>query len=809
MLKSRLLSGFTAIFLLCSLRAQAADEQPTTETVLPSNTSSDTPDEALVIDGDKLELHLDRKMRALGNASISRGKQKILGDVIDYNVQNDELHVTGNARIELGTATLTGPELRMRLSDSVGELSDASITIHPAPPNLAQPNAIAPGAFSKKQGNLQNQPAGGESTLSTTELNAILGTQDFAEPSATLLSHQSRGDAKSIFFEGQNKKRLKDARYTTCEAGVDDWYIKSSEIEINDYTDSGTAKNAYIEFKGVPLLYTPWISFSFNNERKSGLLSPTFGSTTSSGFELTTPFYWNIAPNMDATLATRELSKRGVQLQGEFRYLDERFSGTDHLEYLPNDSQSNGTRYYANLKHQQNFGNGWSAGYSLEKVSDDQYFSELSTHIVTTSRINLPQQFNVDYANDTWNFNALAQKFQTLDGISFPYERLPQLTLVGNKDFGEVNANLYTQLVEFERNSHAPIISTTGALVPTGTRFTAYPSISLPMSKSYGYITPKMGIHYTSYSLNNIATNLESQQRTLPIFSLDSGLFFDRDFKVASRAYSQTIEPRLFYVYIPDKKQSNIPIFDTSEADLNFSTLFSENQFTGNDRINNANQLSMALTTRLIETDSGIQRLSASVGQRYYFADQVVALPGVESRKNNSSDIIAGLSANLRTNLNVDAFWQYNTDDTRSVRTTLTSRYHPEPGKALNLSYSYRRDVQGAIVNNGINQFDVSGQWPLGQGWYGIGRVNYSMRENQIIETLAGVEYNAGCWQTRSVIQRVTTATANANYALFFQLELGGIASIGENPLTVIKRNIPGYVSSGLIPESYQQPYLE
>jgi len=809
MLKSRFLSGFTAIFLLYSLRAQAADDQPTSEVVPRSGTSGDVSSEALIIDGDKLELHLDRKMRALGNASISRGKQKILGDVIDYNVQNDELHVTGNARIELGNATLTGPELRMRLSESIGELRDASITINKATqPDLKQSDAIAPGIFSKKRGNLQRQPTGRDGTISATELSSqylaspLNDTQDFVEPGSNWLSHESRGDAKTIFFEGQDKKRLKDARYTTCAAGIDDWYIKSSEIDINNYTNSGTAKNAYIEFKGEPLLYIPWISFSFNNERKSGLLSPTFGSTTSSGFELTTPFYWNIAPNMDATLATRELSKRGVQLQGEFRYLEERMSGIDHLEYLPNDSQSNTTRYYANLNHQQTFGNGWSAGYSIEKVSDDQYFSELSTHIITTSRINLPQQFNVDYADDTWQFNALAQKFQTLDGISYPYERLPQLTLVGNKDFGEVNANLYAQVVAFDTNSNAPIL-------PTGTRTTLYPSISLPMSKSYGYITPKIGIHYTSYSLNNIATNLESQQRTLPIFSIDSGLFFDRNFKIASRAYSQTIEPRLFYVYIPEKKQSNIPIFDTSEADLNFSTLFSENQFTGNDRINNANQLSMALTTRLIETDSGIQRLSASLGQRYYFADQAVALPGVDFRKNNSSDIIAGLSANLRTNLNVDAFWQYNTDDARSVRTTLTSRFHPEPGKALNLSYSYRRDVKGEVVNTGINQFDVSGQWPLGQGWYGIGRVNYSMRENQIIEMLAGVEYNGGCWITRSVIQRVTTATANANYALFFQLELGGIASIGENPLTVIQRTIPGYISSGLIPETNQQPYLE
>lgn len=804
MLKSRFLSGFTAILLACSFQAQADGEVAPT-----SDASAEASADSLVIDADKLELHLDRKLRALGNASISRGKQTILGDVIDYDVQNDTLHVTGSAQINMGSAKLKGPELHMQLSESIGEIKDASISItQSSKTKKSQQMVRSSEAFSKNLGSLQSQQIGGESAYTTTSThtdnNTLESNQTQAviaantgvnsELSSQLYSSKSRGDAKLILFEGQDKKRLKDARYTTCAAGVDDWYIKAKELDLNDFTESGVAKNAYIEFKGVPLLYTPWVSFSFSNQRKSGLLAPTFGTTSKSGFELSVPFYWNISPNMDATVAARALSKRGVQLIGEFRYLEDTFSGIDNLEYLPSDNQNGQNRYYANLKHQQNLGKGWSAGYSLEKVSDNQYFSDLSTRIVTTSRINLPQQFNVDYADDTWRFNALAQKFQTLDNLSYPYERLPQMTLNGNQYFGDINAKLYTQLVAFDTNKNAP------AMV-TGTRFTLYPSVSLPMTKSYGYITPKIGVHHTSYSLSNDPNNQNSQDRTLPIVSLDSGLFFDRDFKIADRAYSQTIEPRLFYVYIPDTNQSNIPIFDTSESDLNFSSLFNENQYTGNDRINNANQLSLAFTTRLIETDSGTQRLAASIGQRYYFADQKVALPGLALRKSNSSDIIAGLSTNLKSSLNLNAFWQYNTDDSRSVRTTLTSRYNPEPGKTLNLSYSYRRDL--------LDQFDVSGQWPLGQGWYGVARANYSLRENHIIETLAGLEYNAGCWQARTVVQRVSTATANANYALFFQLELGGLASIGANPLSVIKRNIPGYVNSGLIPDTYQQPYYE
>ncbi|HYN55107.1 MAG TPA: putative LPS assembly protein LptD, partial [Methylotenera sp.] len=362
MLNSRVLSGFTALILACSLPVQAADENIETETLPPSETSTEAPlstpvdnasegiTDGIIIDGDKLELHLDRKMRAIGNASITRDKQTIQGDVIDYDVQNDELRVTGNASINVGNATLTGPELTMRLSESIGEMHDASISLkNPVTPastdNVAQPIASSE-TFSKRLGNLQNQQIGGESLLSSgqfsslnTESEESLIQDNAAQTSASKAPQpQSRGDAKAIFFEGQDKKRLIDARYTTCEVGVDDWYIKAKEIELNDFTESGVARNAYMEFKGVPFIYTPWVSFSYNNQRKSGLLAPTVGSTSRSGFEVSTPFYWNISPNMDATFATRVLSKRGIQLQGEFRYLEENFSGIDSLEYLQKDN---------------------------------------------------------------------------------------------------------------------------------------------------------------------------------------------------------------------------------------------------------------------------------------------------------------------------------------------------------------------------------------------------------------------------------------------------------------------------------------
>ena len=785
----------TSGFLFSFSHSASAETMTLELSKVPETIQPDAQPGAIEIEGDKLNLYLDRKMHAEGNAVISKGNQKIYGDNIEYDILNDELKVDGNARINLGDSEITGPGLKMRLSESIGEMNDASITLN------KQLDANEVRVRNDPAVYIQSKLLNTQTTLTD---NPRLYQDSYREPATPIGQasidpkfESSRGDAKQVLFEGQDKKRLKSARYTTCEAGVDDWYIKASEIELDDYTQSGTAKNAYVEFKGVPLLYTPWMSFSFNNERKSGLLAPTVGSTTRSGFEFQIPYYINIAPDMDATVGTRYLSKRGLQLQGEFRYLNEKFSGIDAVEYLDNDQLNGGRRYYANLSHNHSFGEGWSAGYNLEKVSDDQYFSELSTRIISTSRVNLPQEGRVDYTGDVWKFNGLVQKYQTLDGTSYPYERLPQLTLTADKEWNYVDTDLYSQYAYFDKVDKAGVVA-------TGSRVTVYPSISVPLTQSYGFITPKFGIHSTYYSLkdNNFIVNGQtvsnnSETRTLPIFSLDSGLYFERDFNIVKNKYTQTIEPRMFYVYIPNKNQDQLPVFDSALSDLNLTTLFSENQFTGNDRINNANQLSLAVTSRMIDSDSGIERFTATVGQRYYFDDQKVVLPDGIKSSNNSSDVIAAMTARLSNQWNLDAFWQYNTDGAGMVRSNVLARYNPEPGKLINAGYRYTQDF--------LEQINVSGQWPLSKGWYGVGRMNYSIREKSMIESLAGLEYDAGCWQARAVVQRVETATAAANYGIFFQLELGGLASIGANPLNLLRRDIPGYLSSSEIPNIYRQ----
>ncbi len=759
-------NGMTFILAIVALGivTPVLAEDLATEPMLEGTTQEQTqkPEDAIEIEGDKLDLYLDRKMRASGNATIRKGDQSISGDNIEYDTLNDELHVEGNAKIELGGSRITGPELRMRLSESIGEMRDASIVLNNKTKTPIDNDAFADSASTSKE-NIQ-QPNFYSSSDSTLDDNMDVKRE----------LEGARGDAAQILFEGQDKKHLKHARFTTCEADVNDWYIKAQDLTLDDYTKSGEARNAYIEFKGVPLIYTPWMSFSFNNQRKSGLLAPTVGTTSRSGFEVLAPFYWNIRPDMDATLSTRYLSKRGVQLGGEFRYLDESYSGTDSIEYLNNDDQNGRNRYYYNLSHRHNFGGGWTAGYNIERVSDDQYFSDLSTRIISTSRVNLPQDGFVDFQNDTWHFRGLVQKYQTLDNASYTYERLPELTLTANKEYGDYNLNLLSQWTYFDRNESAPKAA-------TGSRFVAYPSISMPFTRSYGFLTPKLGVHASSYRLNNntfivnsqtISNN--SQDRVLPVVSLDGGLYLDAENNFLGTNYTQTFEPRLFYVYTPYENQSLLPVFDSGLSDLNLTTLFTENQFTGNDRINNA-----------------------TIGERFYFDDQKVTLPNQTASNRKTSDIVAGFTARLSSQWNVDAFWQYNPDASSIERTNLLARYNPEPGKLINMGYRYTEDF--------LEQIDISGQWPLGKGWYGVGRYNYSIRESNLIESLAGVEYDAGCWRARSVLQRLKTATANTNYALFFQLELGGLASLGSNPLSLLRRDIAGYQSSGEIPNFYRQ----
>jgi LPS-assembly protein len=726
--------------------------------------STEISEGSIEIEGNSLETLLDRKMKAKGNAILKKGNKTIKAEVIEYDEVSEKIITTGNTNIDLGSMSLRGSNLSFKLSDETGQMDDAS--------------------FNFKNSDKQEK--------SVIKKGVVV----------TKRSYDFRGDAKAIFFEGENKKRFQSSRITTCEADSDDWYLKSSNMEVNTKTDRANASNAILEFKGLPVLYTPYIDFSLNKNRKSGFLGSTFGTTSQSGFEFRVPYYFNISPNMDATLTARYLGKRGPLADGEFRYLTENYSGFNQLQYMNHD-QSSGqdNRYYVKLDHQHKFNNGWSASYNFQKVSDDTYFSDLATMIQVTSLVNLPQRANINYAGETWKFNALTEKYQTLTNASnSPYQRLPQLNLSGRKDFDSYILDFKSQWAYFDRDEKF----TYGLNEkPTGSRLSITPGISVPFTETYGYIKPKLSANVRSYNLNN--SNIGNKDIFTPIVSVDSGMYFDRTVNLQNQNFTNTLEPRLFYVYIPYKDQSALPNFDTGLADLNMQTLFSENQYNGQDRINDANQLTASITSKFIDKN-GKERLSGILAQRYYFEDRKIFGTELNAKKANS-DIFMGATVRLANSLNLDAMFQYDPDSSKLLRSTLSSRYNPEPGKILNLSYRMIENVSDS--NQDLKVFNAAGQWPLGNRFYSIARYNYDLKNSQTIEVLGGVEYDGGCWVARTVFDRISLPTnPEPNYTFFMQLELNGLGTIGSDARKLnnfLYRNVPGVRTVNQIPDVNRQ----
>ncbi|MBA2690557.1 MAG: LPS-assembly protein LptD [Burkholderiales bacterium] len=593
----------------------------------------------------------------------------------------------------------------------------------------------------------------------------------------------SRGSASRLQFEGPDVDRLFDARYTTCSAGNDDWYLRASELELDRRVQIGVATHASVVFKGVPILYLPFLDFPLNNQRKSGFLTPLLGTSGGNGLILEVPYYWNIAPNYDATITPRLLTKRGLQLNNEFRYLQKDWLGQIDAEYLPNDNVKGIDRYFGRLQHRHALLPNLSLALDLQKASDDDYFRDLSTKIASTSQVLLPRDGLLTYNFATyWTASARVLRYQVLqdalNSISPPYQLSPQLTLAGNRNaYHGANVALFSESTDFHHPNQI-----------NARRIIVNPSVSYPLTRSYGYVTPKLSYHATRYLFgDNNNAGLPNVTRNLPTGSLDSGLFLERDTKLGSTVYRHTVEPRVFYAYTPYRDQSRIPNFSTSELDFGFAQIFSENPFIGGDRIADANHITFGATSRLINTDSGIERIRAVLAQRFHFTPPRVTLSGTPSG-DRRSDVLAELSGQITDHWTLDSSIQYNADQSRTERYLIGARYRPGPGKILNLGYRFTRDS--------LRQVDVSTQWPIAANWQGLARVNYSLQDKRVLEGLVGLEYNRDCWALRLVAHRFPIAEQRTTTSFFIQLELKGLSAIGLNPLETLKQNIPGYTKN-------------
>jgi len=684
---------------------------------------------------------------AQGQVELRRIGNTLTCDALTYRQDDDQVVAVGNVRLTQNDDLITGPRLQLNLEDNVGFFDEPQYTIRRA----------------------ASHKAGGQPGQLTT----------------------GSGRARRIDFEGESQYRLTDATYSTCAPGNPQWYARVGSMNLDYEREVGEARDATLVFKEVPILYAPWFGFSLNNQRKSGLLSPTPGTTSKGGIEITLPYFWNIAPDMDMTISPRIMAKRGVQWNGEFRYLDAYYNGISRVEYLPDDQIAHRSRSSVSLLHAQSFGNGFAGNLNLNNVSDDSYFSDLSSRITNIAQNNLLRQGGVSYSSSWWNASVIAQRFQTLQDpelppVGIPYHRLPQVSL---------NAFRGDLPLGGAFNFNGEYVNFAHPTLPLARRSTFYQQFWLPLQTAAFYITPKFGLHMTHYSLDRQAAGTpEVMTRKVPTYSVDGGVFFERNTDWFGQNLTQTLEPRFYYLYVPNREQSLIPVFDTGLADFNFAQIFSDNRYAGNDRIADANQVTIALTSRLIDPLTGSEVARGVVGERYYFKAQEVSMPGEVLRTSKSADLLAAVSGKVTPNFYLDSGWQYNPHDNQTNRFTLAVRYQPELGKVISAGYRYNRDLLNPTAPvNQISQIDVTGQWPLAGGWSGVGRYNYSLDEHRIIETIGGLEYNAGCWAMRFVVQRIATAAGNSNSAFFVQLELNGFSNIGSNPLDMLKRNIPGY----------------
>ena len=785
-----------------ALRASSKMEPPPKDSPVPRPT---------FLSAQRMSGEVNREFNAEGDAELRKVGTVVNSDRLTYWPLDDEVEAEGSVRLQQGEDVISGPKMRLKLEDQVGYFDQPSYFLK----RVAQTDSkIATDRVKSEQylESLTGSSWGNSGFAAPQAMSIMPGQTVFKTNTALVAATESRGEADRINFEGENQFRLENNTNTTCPVGNNSWYVRTDELKLDYDREVGDGKNATVYFQDVPFLYLPWLSFSLNNERKSGFLPPSIGTNSDNGFEYEQPYYWNIAPNMDATISPRLMSKRGVQIGNEFRYLNTALGGVYQGklsgEYLPGDKLRDGDdRWGVALSHRQITSNGFSGLINYSKVSDDDYYTDLSSNISSTSQTQLLQQGMLTYGGGGWWSGSINfQQYQTLqpdadNPVLEQYRMLPQITVNARKpDVSLADLSFLGQYTRFTIKEREQF----GTLYPDGNRTVLYPQIALPYVTPGWYVTPKFGVNYRNYSLTGQASGSpDSISVSLPIFSLDSGMTFERSSNWFGRDYTQTLEPRLYYLNIPYKDQSNIPLFDTALADFNFAQIFSENQFSGWDRINNANQLTAALTSRLIEPTTGNEIMRAMVGQRFYFTKSKVGLNGAtttsDSDKWDRSDFLAAFSGQILPKVYADTAWQFDLNDKESERFSVGLRYQPQPGKVLNAAYRYNRDTTAPI-----DQVDISGQWPLAGRWYGVGRLNYSFKDDgtvlstgsdggRMIESIAGLEYDGGCWVLRGVVRRQALTSADASTSFFVQLELGGFGRIGSNPLSLLKRNIQGY----------------
>ena len=699
-----------------------------------------------------------------GEVEVRRHDLVIRADKVEFDQQSSDLKASGNVLINRNGDRFTGPELQINVDSSKGY---------------------------------------------------------FEQPEYQLLKNGGTGNASRVNFINRDLMEVEDGQYSTCERipgskWMPDWLIRASSIELDTKDDVGTAKGGVLEFKGVPILAAPYLTFPLSDERKSGALPPSMSIDSDSGVELALPYYFNIAPNMDATLTPRVMTKRGVDLGGELRYLEPSFAGTFKGAFMPSDQLRDEDRWAYSLDHRQNLvpnfagGSGLGLRVQANRVSDDNYWSDFPRSITSlTSRL-LGTSATLGWSKSNWSIGAGTYKWQALqvEGSEFTppydrpaviganYENLSQ-TILGVKDW---EVTMQSNFTRFERTSD----NDAGESVTSGgDRSLAVGRLSKRVQASGWYVQPAAQIHATQYNTTDTtAGGRVAASRVVPTLSVDSGLTFERQTELFGSSYTQTLEPRAFLTWTPYKDQSDLPNYDSGSRDFNLATMYAENAFNGNDRIADTRAATIGVSSRLLSPESGSEVARLSLAQRYYLTDQNVTLPGGTAVSKGFSDVLLSGRVQWDPLWSLDSTVQYNLETNESARTTVGGRYTPGPYKVLSAAYRYQRDTSEYL--------DLGWQWPLSalwggatnaqpgralgpNQWYSVGRVNYSLPDRKVVDLVAGFEYDAGCWLGRVVLQRLQTSTTESSESILFQLEFSGFSRVGASSLQTLQGSVPGY----------------
>jgi LPS-assembly protein len=616
------------------------------------------------------------------------------------------------------------------------------------------------------------------------EFRPAAGAAELTGNRYILTGPPAQGAADSIRIRDTGRIAMDGVTYTTCPGDDPDWLLRIDRLRLYTDREVGEADKVTLRFMDTPIFYWPYLSFPLSDRRKSGFLIPEFGQSTRNGFEIRQPYYFNLAPNYDYLLTPAWLTRRGLQLGNEFRYLGERGRGNVELDYLPRDEAlpDNDYRAWFNLSHVTRLDNGWRFIAAIEDVSDTDYFQDLGRSPAVTSRTHTERLLQADYTGEVWRVTARVQNFRTLDldipEDERPYARLPQLSAAALWREGPLGLDwrLRTEAASFTRD-----------VGPEGGRVMMEPGISLPLEAQGFFFTPSASMRAVQYQLTDRNPGQErSPAYAAPILSVDSGLLMHRSF--GGGRFGQTLEPRALYAYIPFRDQDELPLFDSGRPDFNYVQLFRPNRYLGLDRLGDTNQLSLGMTSRLIDEASGQEFLTASIGKAWFYKNPEVTLPGETPDDADSSPIVFELGLRMIKNWNANIGYQWDNNTSETKLTEFRAQYQPAPNRVVNFSYRYRPEL--------LEDVAFSMGWPLSRRWSMVNAIEYSLQDKTTVDSLVGFQFDSCCWAARfSVNEQVSRRDGSTDTAVRLQLEFKGLG--GGSARASYEDAILGYSAFG------------